>query len=119
MTIVFFAKLLMARFRQKPFTKTTFRVILDLGPASKDMLLILPKQHYSDICELDEDNSGQGPSTGGKDRNGDEEIFELRRVQRVVRITGWKQDRLYFIFMCTLFLVMRKGLLWFRGYRER
>ena len=33
----------------------TFRVILDLGPASKGHALILPKQHYSDICELDED----------------------------------------------------------------
>ena len=32
----------------------TFRVILDLGPASKGHALILPKQHYSDICELDE-----------------------------------------------------------------
>lgn len=31
----------------------TFRVILDLGPASKGHALILPKQHYKDLCDLD------------------------------------------------------------------
>ncbi len=31
-----------------------FRVILDLGPASRGHALILPKEHYADLCELDE-----------------------------------------------------------------
>ena len=31
-----------------------FRVILDLGPASKGHALILPKEHYDDVCSLDE-----------------------------------------------------------------
>ncbi|MCI8888169.1 MAG: HIT family protein [Hungatella sp.] len=31
-----------------------FRVVLDAGPASKGHALILPKQHYEDVCELDE-----------------------------------------------------------------
>ena len=31
-----------------------FRVILDLGPASKGHALILPKNHFADVCELDE-----------------------------------------------------------------
>lgn len=31
-----------------------FRVILDLGPASRGHALILPKEHYRDLCELDE-----------------------------------------------------------------
>ena len=31
-----------------------FRVILDLGPASKGHALILPKQHYANIYEIDE-----------------------------------------------------------------
>ena len=30
-----------------------FRVILDLGPASKGHALILPKQHFKDLCEAD------------------------------------------------------------------
>lgn len=31
-----------------------FRVILDLGPASKGHALILPKEHYADLYELDD-----------------------------------------------------------------
>lgn len=30
-----------------------FRVILDLGPASKGHALLLPKRHFADVCELD------------------------------------------------------------------
>lgn len=30
-----------------------FKVILDLGPASKGHALILPKEHYKDVSELD------------------------------------------------------------------
>jgi len=36
-----------------------FRVILDLGPASKGHALILPKEHYKDVCEAD-------PTVAGK-----------------------------------------------------
>lgn len=32
----------------------SFRVILDLGPASKGHALILPKEHFKDICELED-----------------------------------------------------------------
>lgn len=31
-----------------------FRVILDLGPASKGHALVLPKEHFQDVCELDD-----------------------------------------------------------------
>lgn len=31
----------------------TFRVILDLGPASRGHALILPKEHSKDVCELE------------------------------------------------------------------
>ena len=30
-----------------------FRVILDASPATKGHALILPKQHFKDLCELD------------------------------------------------------------------
>ena len=31
-----------------------FRVILDLGPATRGHALLLPKEHFKDLCELDE-----------------------------------------------------------------
>lgn len=31
-----------------------FRVILDLGPASRGHMLILPKEHFADVCDLEE-----------------------------------------------------------------
>lgn len=37
------------------YEDTEFKAILDLGPASKGHTLILPKQHYKDICNLDSD----------------------------------------------------------------
>lgn len=36
-----------------------FRIILDLGPASKGHALILPKEHYADLYELPEETAGE------------------------------------------------------------
>lgn len=36
-----------------------FRVILDLGPASKGHALILPKEHFDNIYELDEETAAK------------------------------------------------------------
>ena len=36
-----------------------FRVILDLGPASKGHALILPKEHVADIYSIDEELAGK------------------------------------------------------------
>lgn len=35
------------------YVDENFRVILDLGPAAKGHALILPKEHFKDVCELD------------------------------------------------------------------
>ena len=37
------------------YENENFRVILDLGPASKGHMLILPKEHYSNFYELPEE----------------------------------------------------------------
>lgn len=36
-----------------------FRVILDVGPAAKGHMLILPKNHYADIMEMPEEMVGK------------------------------------------------------------
>ena len=43
-----------------------FRVILDLGPASKGHALILPKEHYQDLCHLDEKTAAKVLPLAGK-----------------------------------------------------
>lgn len=43
-----------------------FRVILDLGPASKGHALILPKNHFKDVCELDEKTAARILLLGAK-----------------------------------------------------
>lgn len=43
-----------------------FRAILDLGPASCGHTLILPKQHFADLCELDEEIRGKALGVAAK-----------------------------------------------------
>ena len=43
-----------------------FRVILDLGPASKGHALVLPKAHYADIFEVPEEVLGKAFSVAKK-----------------------------------------------------
>lgn len=43
-----------------------FRVILDLGPASKGHALILPKNHFKDVCALDEKTAAKILPLAGK-----------------------------------------------------
>ena len=43
-----------------------FRVILDLGPASRGHALILPKEHFKDVCELDEKTAAKILPLGAK-----------------------------------------------------
>ncbi|MCI8270131.1 MAG: HIT family protein [Lachnospiraceae bacterium] len=44
----------------------TFRVILDLGPASKGHALILPKSHFKDLCDADPDITAKVMPLAGK-----------------------------------------------------
>ena len=57
-----------------------FRVILDLGPASEGHALILPKNHFKDVCELDAEACCKGTAAGCKDRGCNEGVFRVRRL---------------------------------------
>ena len=48
------------------FEDSAFRVILDLGPASRGHALILPKSHFADVCELDEETAAKVLPLGAK-----------------------------------------------------
>ncbi len=41
------------------YEDSEFRVILDMGPASRGHALILPKSHFKDITEADEGTAGK------------------------------------------------------------
>jgi len=43
-----------------------FRVIMDLSPAAKGHALILPKEHYPDLCELDAELASKVLPLAGK-----------------------------------------------------
>ncbi len=43
-----------------------FRVILDLGPATKGHALILPKTHYADLTEIPEELAGKATALAKK-----------------------------------------------------
>ena len=47
-----------------------FRVILDLGPASKGHALILPKAHAANIYEISDDMADSGKENGHKNDRG-------------------------------------------------
>lgn len=48
------------------YEDSDFRVILDLGPASRGHALIMPKEHYKDLCELDESVAAKVLPLAGK-----------------------------------------------------
>lgn len=48
------------------FENEDFRVILDLGPASKGHALILPKSHFKNLCEADEETASKLFPLAGK-----------------------------------------------------
>ena len=57
-----------------------FRVILDMGPASKGHALLLPKEHFKDLCELDPEVAKKVSSGMRQGGSGDEKIPGMRRI---------------------------------------
>ena len=76
-----------------------FRVILDLGPASEGHALILPKNHFKDVCELDAETSAKVLPLAAKIGAA---MKQLWGVQDLIwfRIMVWQQVRQYFISTC-------------------
>lgn len=73
-----------------------FRVFLDLNPASRGHALIVPKEHFADLFELDEEHCRKALALAKK--------IGARMKEKLgiwYRITGKRQDRPYFIFTCT------------------
>lgn len=52
-----------------------FQVILDLSPASKGHALILPKLHYKDLCDLDDQVAAKALPLAGKIGKAMKEVF--------------------------------------------
>ena len=74
-----------------------FRVILDLGPAAKGHALILPKEHFKDVTELDPKIAAKVLPLGVK--LGTAMKKSLGCASTWYRITVKQQDRRYSISM--------------------
>ena len=60
MITAFFVNWQMEKFLQQHCMKNEdFRVILDASPASKGHALIIPKEHYANLYELDDDKAAK------------------------------------------------------------
>ena len=77
-----------------------FRAILDMGPASKGHTLILPKEHFKDVCELKEAYASKVLSLGGRIGAAMKKAWAVP-VLIWFRITGNLPGRPYFISICT------------------
>lgn len=57
-----------------------FKVILDASPASKGHALILPKEHYADIYEIDEKTAGHAMQLAKKSCKTYDGCFKVRWI---------------------------------------
>ena len=71
-----------------------FKVVLDVSPASKGHALILPKNHYADLYEIDENVAADAMKLAKK--------LAIHMTDSIWfrTITKW-QDRQYSISICT------------------
>ncbi len=71
-----------------------FRVILDLGPAAKGHALILPKDHYANLYEIDDEVAAKAFLLAKK------MITKAVMDLTLFRIMERQQARRYFISIC-------------------
>ncbi len=76
-----------------------FRVILDASPATKGHALILPKQHYANMFEMDDEVLAKAAKLAKKVITHEKKCWDVT-VTMCFRITEKQQDRPYFISIC-------------------
>ena len=76
-----------------------FRVILDASPAAKGHALILPKQHYANTSEIDDEVLAKAAKLAKKVITTKKKCWDVT-VTMCFRITEKQQDRPYFISIC-------------------
>lgn len=76
-----------------------FRVILDLGPASKGHALILPKEHYRNLYDIDEEVVAKAMILAKKMVNKLTKVLDCDGYN-IVQIMKSAQVRAYSIFTC-------------------
>lgn len=76
-----------------------FRVILDLGPATKGHALILPKEHAADIYSIDEELAGKAFKLAKKITTRLKDVLGVTDIISY-RITGKWPVRPYSISIC-------------------
>ena len=78
-----------------------FRVILDANPAAKGHALILPKEHYANLYEIDDELAGKSMILAKKIDHKAHKRHWAAMVTILSRITVKLPDRQYFIIMYT------------------
>ena len=87
-----------------------FRVILDMGPASRGHALILPKNHFADVCALDKDTAAKVLPLAARIGTAMKSLWDAAGLT-LFRTMELPRDRRYFIFMSILFRDMKEVLL--------
>ena len=77
-----------------------FRVILDLGPATKGHALILPKHHYANLYEIPEEMAAKAMVLAKRMAAAMTEALGCDGFNIVQNNVKW-QVRRYFTFICT------------------
>lgn len=87
-----------------------FNVILDASPASKGHALILPKQHYANVYEIDDEVLAKAAKLAKKIIVHEKEILGCDGYN-IVQNNGRLQDRLFSIFICILYLDINRMIM--------
>ena len=78
-----------------------FKVILDASPATKGHALILPKQHYANIFEIEDETLAKAAKLAKKIMTHEKDVLGNVTVSILCRITGSAPARQYSISICT------------------